>query len=185
MKTKIIFVTIAVIFFFIVIGIKLFFFKNETTEVKKDILTAVGQSGEKTIILYFPDNNLDSLIKKKYAITSDGYILNDIKKVFELLKKGEKEFGISSLLPDETILLTNFINNGILYLNFSSHILENRGSSEEYLLIKEIVYTFLDSFPSSIKKVQFLVENKTVKTFGKIEDSGHIDISKPYMKNSF
>ncbi|HOK41230.1 MAG TPA: GerMN domain-containing protein [bacterium] len=184
MKKKIIFILIIIIFFGIVIW-RIIYVKKFTTELKSDEHLLKVEEGEKVVILYFPDNNYETLIKKKHKIISDGNIFNDIKQIFDLLKLSKVNFNLDSLIPEETIILSSFITNNTLYLNISKDILGTRGATEEYLLLQEIVLTFIDSFPSYIKRVQLLVDNKIVKTLGLTEETGHIDISKTFSKDCF
>lgn len=186
MKDKLIVIIIAIAVFTTVAVYKLISLRHiEDEYIEETPVTEVIELYEREITLYFPDNNLMHLIKKKEAIISDGVLLNDITKAFDRLKNGYPDLTISSIIPKETLLLSHYISDRTLFLNLNHNVLVRRGSSEELLFAKSIVFTFVDSFPT-IDKVHFLVENNIVRTLApSLDYGGHLDFRRPFLKSSF
>jgi spore germination protein GerM len=117
------------------------------------------------------------LFPEERAIPSGG---DPHRGAIERLLATNHEAGSSQyLIPLGTKLLGMKVNDGIAYADFSHELRDNfeGGSTGEALLVNAIVHT-LTQF-EDVKKVQILIEGKTVESIG-----GHLDISQPIQGDS-
>lgn len=133
----------------------------------------ISKPAMKTINLYFSDEEGLALKAEKRGI-EPGTLTKEIKEAVDGLIKGPRE-NLIGAIPDGTRLSDVEIKDGTAFLNFSPEISERHpgGSSAEIQTVYSIVNTITLNFPE-IKKVQFLIAGKKVKTI-----AGHIDVSFP------
>ncbi|MBC7332455.1 MAG: GerMN domain-containing protein [Synergistetes bacterium] len=152
-----------------------FFFKEEKMlkreEMVKEPLVSERkiEISKKVVYLYLPDSAHENLTEESKEIVESS-LEEMIREVFKELYDSK-----AKVIPQGTELKHVFIGRGIVFLDFSSQIIENHpgGSNAEVMTIYSIVNSLCKSFPE-IKMVQFLVDGKVMETL-----KGHIDISFP------
>lgn len=133
-------------------------------------------SGKK-INLYYFDKNYEYPIVISEEISEPKDSVEWARLIFSKLKAGP-DSSLSGILygtiPEEAILKDVKIEGDLIYLNFTSDILNYRvfGSSSEYAFMYSIVLSITEI--PGIKKVVFLIDGKVVETIG-----GNFDTSKP------
>jgi len=156
-----------------------FFFKEEKMlkreEMVKEPLVSERkiEISKKVVYLYLPDSAHENLTEESKEIVESS-LEEMIREVFKELYDSK-----AKVIPQGTELKHVFIGRGIVFLDFSSQIIENHpgGSNAEVMTIYSIVNSLCKSFPE-IKMVQFLVDGKVMETL-----KGHIDISFPDRKS--
>ncbi|ABZ83029.1 conserved hypothetical protein [Heliomicrobium modesticaldum Ice1] len=131
---------------------------------------AVTAAAETTVRLFFPDQELQRLVKEERPL--NGGAEEKVRQTFELLKGGPQNGQLTTLIPAKTRLLGVTIKDTQLEVNLSQEIRQsNVGSTGEALLIGSLVNSF-----SSLgyTGVQLIVEGQKVETL-----AGHLDISRP------
>lgn len=120
------------------------------------------------------DENLEKLIPIQTNIILDENETIENFIIKELQKNPNLE-NLSNMIPNIDIL-DIYVYNDTLYFDISSKNLFG-SSTEETLLIKQIIYTF--SQIDYIEQIQFLVDGNITETL-----MGHINIQKPLYKNN-
>lgn len=133
-------------------------------------------SGKK-VNLYFFDKNSEHPIVIDDEISEPKDSIEWANLIFSKLKTGPNGSLTGSVfktIPDEAILKDVKIEGDLIYLNFTSDILNYRsfGSSSEYAFMYSIILSMTEI--PGIKRVLFLIDGKSVETIG-----GNFDTSKP------
>ncbi|MZP28308.1 hypothetical protein GTO91_01035 [Heliobacterium undosum] len=131
---------------------------------------AATAAAETTVRLFFPDQELQRLIKEERPLS--GSAGEKVRQTFELLKGGPQNGQLTTLIPAKARLLGVTSKDTQLEVNLSQEIRQsNVGSTGEALLIGSLVNSF-----SSLgyTGVQLTVEGQKVETL-----AGHLDISRP------
>jgi len=133
-------------------------------------------SGKKVNIYYF-DKNYEHPIVVEEEISEPKDSIEWAKLIFSKLKAGPDSSltgKVYKTIPDEAILKDIKIEGDLIYLNFTSDILNYRGfgSSSEYGFMYSIVLSVTEI--PGIKRVLFLIDGKVTETIG-----GNFDTSKP------
>ena len=130
-----------------------------------------------------------------YLFNYEGYHLQEVTRtvaeaeglservlqILEEMKYESSENEIISLLPENLVLQSVFLDDQIVYLDFNEELIgAAEGSSGEMLFLYSIVNSLIKNLPDQYKLVQFLVNGETRKTIGPYgEESGHIAIEYP------
>ncbi|MFH2069281.1 MAG: GerMN domain-containing protein [Candidatus Omnitrophota bacterium] len=117
------------------------------------------------INLYFTrDEMVVPLVRKTPRFRS---LDEKVKNVITLLLAGpdetEKAAGYDSVLPQEAQLLSVFMEEDTVFLNFSKQIDEGGGTEMMLTRLRQIVYTATQF--SGVGKVRFLINGQTIKYF--------------------
>ncbi|MFH2068495.1 MAG: GerMN domain-containing protein [Candidatus Omnitrophota bacterium] len=123
----------------------------------------IGRTGE--INLYFTQGEMVvPVVRKVPRIWS---VDEKVKNVMTLLLQGpdeaEKEAGYDSALPREARLLSVFMEEDTVLLNFSRQIDEGGGTKTMLTRLRQIVYTATQF--SGVNKVGFLIDGQPIKYF--------------------
>lgn len=148
------------------------------------IISPFPRKNLQRIVLYFPDANVNFLLPEIREVES---IDDEIEKiVIRELLKGTKESTLTSLIPQETKLLSLDVVGGIAYVNFSQELVErNYGEKEEALVIYSIVNT-LNSL-ENVEKTQILINGEYKDIFSNYYnislpiDTSQVIINKKYL----
>lgn len=133
------------------------------------------------LTLYYPsyaymvDGTGDELLPyscELMAEPEDIYI--EVARALSSVPEGEDETVYQTAFYDGLSIHDVYEKDGILYVDVASEGL-NGGSTEESLLIEQIVESYLHSFADAIKAVQFLVDGSPAETL-----MGQWDISEPF-----
>lgn len=168
MKNKrfIMYISILIIVF-ILIFIGYFIYKNIRKENKNKNYEYIPQEEiteeqlRQTIItLYFLDSTNYELVPEARSIDSKELVNNPYEVLINLLIEGPKNKNLLKIIPEETKLINAELKEDILYLDFSSELIEgqNLGREQEELIIKSIVNTVTEL--TEIDKVIILIEGK-------------------------
>ena len=123
----------------------------------------VGRTGE--INLYFTQGEMIvPVVRKAPRFRS---VDEKVKNVMVLLLQGpdeaEKAAGYDSALPQEAQLLSVFMEEDTVLLNFSKQIDEGGGTEMMLARLRQIVYTATQF--SGVNKVRFLIDGQPIKYF--------------------
>ncbi|WP_170270316.1 GerMN domain-containing protein [Heliorestis acidaminivorans] len=126
---------------------------------------------EKVVQLYFPDRELNRLACEEYTVS--GTQEEKVAKIFEQLKAGPRNEQLITLIPEETILLDQVIEDeDRLTINLSDHIYRiNLGSSGEALLVGSIVNSLS---ALNFTSIQILIDGQIIESI-----AGHMYIAEP------
>ncbi|MBU2495350.1 MAG: GerMN domain-containing protein, partial [Candidatus Omnitrophica bacterium] len=101
-----------------------------------------------------------------------------VKNVMTLLLQGpdeaEKAAGYDSALPQEAQLLSVFMEEDTVLLNFSKQIDEGGGTEMMLARLRQIVYTATQF--SRVNKVRFLIDGQPIKYFS---SEGLTEVERP------
>ncbi|HPB34567.1 MAG TPA: GerMN domain-containing protein, partial [Caldisericia bacterium] len=125
-------------------------------------------SGKK-VNLYFFDKNNEHPIVIEEEISEPKDSVEWAKLIFSKLKAGPNSSlsnKVSKTIPDEAILKDLKIEGDLIYLNFTSDILNYRGfgSSSEYAFMYSTILSITEI--PGVKRVLFLIDGKSVETIG-------------------
>ncbi|AFS78085.1 spore germination protein-like protein [Gottschalkia acidurici 9a] len=152
--------------------------EKDTDEGKEEEKVNNGQSKEeekeeKTVKVYFSDNQATKLVEKEIKVTLDkDKPLEEV--VIEKLKDDSKDPELFNAVNEKIKIKSVTVKDKTANVDISSENLSG-GSTEEVFLIDSIVssLTSLDN----IEKVQFLVDGKKVDTL-----MGHMEVAEPFTK---
>lgn len=136
---------------------------GEKRDVKRDVL------------LYFSDPEGEYLIGEKRKILKKDEIKEEAKEMIVELIKGPRGKLIPTLPPRTKLLALLLDERGMATVNFNKSLSKDHpgGSSAEMMTTYSIVNSLTLNFPQ-IKRVQILVEGKTIETI-----SGHLSLRQP------
>jgi len=142
----------------------------EQNQEEQNTQTPVTEQTAK-IVLYFGDEQAMGFNKEERVIEE----LTPERLIEELIVGPKYDQNIQTI-PDGTKLIDIRMDGNVAYVNFSKEIVENHwgGSAGESMTLGSIVNTLVLNENTGIKKVQILIEGKTVESL-----AGHIDISLP------
>lgn len=176
MKKKKIFVILGVLIFLIVVLLI-----SQRERVFYRIPFLAPEENVKLVRLYFASPDADYLKVEARRILREKRITDEAKVLVEELINGPRE-NLDPTIPPETQLRELYIvpEENCAYLDFNKAFQTNHpgGSAGELLTIYSLVNTLIDNL-EGIKRVQILVEGKTIETL-----AGHIDTTKPFPRNS-
>jgi spore germination protein GerM len=138
------------------------------------------QAQGKEVFLYFTNSENSALEAEKQKIQFSSDTREFAEKLIKDLLKGPSGSGFMSAVPENTKLLSLYIqDNSIAVLDFSEEIRENHpgGSQAEILTIYSIVNTLTLNI-DEIKEVKILINGKEAETL-----AGHIALSFPLKEN--
>jgi len=135
------------------------------------------------LVLYFGDDQAMEILpeRRRVEVPADPAQRESTPAlIVKELLKGPKDPLLSKTLPPEAKLLSLEVANGIAYVNFSKEVQTKHwgGSAGESMSILSLVnsLTLMEPLTSSsaIKRVQILVEGKTIETL-----AGHFEVMEP------
>jgi len=135
---------------------------------------------EKVVTLYFSTPEGEELVPMERKIwVEEENVNSQIKAVIQELIKGPETESFMPTLPLETGIKAVYTREDIIYVDFSSSLIEKHpgGTSGELITVYSVVNTLLKNFPD-YSRVQILVEGRSHHTL-----AGHIDIRGPLREN--
>ncbi|MCL2234855.1 MAG: GerMN domain-containing protein [Defluviitaleaceae bacterium] len=126
------------------------------------------------IVLYFPDEQMEWLVRELRNITYDPLVGIE-SRIVDALIEGPRMSGLSGVLPPETMLHSPVDRSGdIVFVDFTSDFLTNftGGSTAEEMMIFSIVNSLTEIEENTY--VQILVDGLSVHY-----DAFHMDASRP------
>lgn len=135
------------------------FVGNMTNE---DFITNTEAGTKKKVKLYFANEDGDALVEHDTEINYSG--TGSIEElVIKQLINGSTKLGMKDTIPEGTILLNVWKQEGICYVDFNEKFLDKLPNINEDVAIYSVVNTLVEL--SGISKVQFLINNTTVNTY--------------------
>lgn len=141
----------------------------------EDVVTAsmntVSSALTNNVILYFPDQQGASLVRVDRQITLENTESLE-ERIIDELKLVPKGFGLTSVMPDESVLKSIEVSDGVCYIDFNSAFQTKHygGATGELMTVYAIVNS-LTELPN-ISRVQFLIEGEKTDTY-----KGHLDFA--------
>lgn len=127
-----------------------------------DFITNTEGGTKKKVKLYFANEDGDALVEHVTEINYSG--TGSIEElVIKQLINGSTNLGMKDTIPEGTILLNIWKQEGICYVDFNEKFLEKLPNINEDVAIYSIVNTLVEI--SGISKVQFLINNAPVNTY--------------------
>lgn len=132
------------------------------TLTEDDFIDSMETSTSFRFKLYFTNRTGDKLIEYDSEIKYSGS--SSIEElVINQLINGPTELGMYDTIPEGTVLLNISKSEGICTVDFNEMFLEKRPNITEDVAIYSVVNTLVEL--PDIKKVQFTINSKTVKTY--------------------
>jgi len=143
-------------------------------ESEKSLEKNITIPNEIDINIYFSDSQGEFLVGEKRHVEGEDILL----AVANELIKGPTLPDVYPTIPDGTVVRNVEIGSGIAYVNFSRELVVNhpKGAAAETMTVYSIVNTMTGI--TGVNAVQILIEGVKIKSI-----EGHIDISKPLMRN--
>ena len=120
----------------------------------------------KTITLYFPDAQGESLVPVTRQIEVSNFDNLEMKVLEELMILPETDsLELALPMPEETVVKSVRVSNGICYIDFNAAFKSKHygGSTGETMTVYSIVNTITEL--SNISRVQFLIEGEKTESF--------------------
>ena len=175
MKNKKIGMLLLIVLIIILLGgfLLIKYLKNKDQETIVEEYTPEAEITEEqerqTIVsLYFPLKETNELNPEARLIDIKEIINNPYEKLVNLLIEGPKNEKNKSVIPENTKLNKNYLEDDCVVLDFSSDILNysKENETEKENIIKSIVNTLTEL--TEVNKVKILIEGKENKEFGEI-----------------
>jgi len=167
------------VFVGVVLGLVVFFYQDIFKPIKPIEKKQSVPEARKVVLLYFSDSEGEYLIGEKREIIKKGNVKEEAKEVMTELINGPKGKLIRTLPPGTKLLGLELNENGIAKVNVDRSLLRDHpgGSEAEMMTVYSVTNTLALNFPQ-IKRVQILIDGKTVETI-----AGHLSIKKPVPPN--
>lgn len=137
-------------------------------------------ASEKVVTLYFstPEGEKLAPLERKIWVKEEN-VNSQIKAVIQELIKGPETKSFAPTLPSETGIKAVYTREDVIYIDFSSSLVEKHpgGTLGELITVYSVVNTLLKNFPD-YSRVQILIEGRSSHTL-----AGHIDIRGPLKEN--
>lgn len=144
--------------------------KNNNKEIISEEYTPEAEITEEqlrqtVITLYFLDSASYELVPEARKIDVKELVDNPYNLLVNYLIEGPKNDKLQKLIPENTKLNNSYIQNDILYLDFSEELIkeQNLGLEQEELIIKSIVNTVTEL--TEVNKVSILINGEKNKGF--------------------
>lgn len=111
------------------------------------------QLRETIVTLYFVDKDTNQIKPEARLINVKDLIISPYNVIIELLISGPKNENLKSVLPENTRLLSSYLNGECLTLDFSEELLNNNDEKEN--IINSIVKTITEL--NEVNEVKILV----------------------------
>jgi spore germination protein GerM len=133
-----------------------------------------------TVEVYFPSVSSNGLIGEYRQIFDTANPSDKVKQIIADLISGPDGAGTLRAVPPATRLRQAYVlNNGVAYLDFSAHLMEDigGGSMEEILAAYAIINSIVVNIPE-VRRVGILVNGRPLATL-----NGHLDLRRPLPAN--
>ena len=129
-----------------------------------------------SVKLFFPAGDRPGLVIEDRTVSFTNDLSQQLKVVVEELARGS-QIGLLPSLPPGTRVLEVFVTaRGVAYVDLSKEAATavGRGSDDELITVYSIVDSLTSNFPSAVKRVQIVIEDRQVPTL-----AGHVDLTRP------
>jgi spore germination protein GerM len=126
--------------------------------------------------LFFPAGDRPGLVIEDRTVSFSDDLSQQLKVVVEELARGS-QIGLGPSLPAGTRVLEVFVTaRGVAYVDLSKEAASpaGRGSDDELITVYSVVNSLTSNFPSAVKRVQIVIEDRQVPTL-----AGHVDLTRP------
>ena len=156
-----------------------FYFRQEILDALKPKAARQRIPEQKSIVLYFSDEEGEYLLGEKREILKKGSMKEEAKEVVEELTRGSKKKLIPTLPAQTKVLALDIDERGVARVSFNGALTRYHpgGSSAEIMTVYSVVNSLVLNFPE-IKQVQILIEGKEIDSI-----TGHLSLSKPIPPN--
>lgn len=135
---------------------------------------AEEQPVEVPAALYFPRSGGRGLgLEERTFQVTEGDVLVEI--VTQALLEGPTSAGLTSLIPEETSLLSAHLEDGVCYVDFSAELVEQMPEGEDAQTL--VLYSLADTLGNleSVESVVLRVEGETMTRYGMVEFGGVLE----------
>jgi spore germination protein GerM len=129
-----------------------------------------------SVKLFFPAGDRPGLVIEDRTVSFSNDLSQQLKVVVEELARGS-QIGLAPSLPAGTRVLEVFVTaRGVAYVDLSKEAATaaGRGSDDELITVYSVVNSLTSNFPSAVKRVQIVIEDRQVATL-----AGHVDLTRP------
>jgi spore germination protein GerM len=129
-----------------------------------------------SVKLFFPAADRPGLVIEDRTVTFSDDLSQQLRVVVEELARGS-QIGLLPSLPAGTRVLEVFVTaRGVAYVDLSKEAATpaGRGSADELIAVYSVVNSLSSNFPSAVKRVQIVIEDRQVATL-----AGHVDLTRP------
>ena len=129
-----------------------------------------------SVKLFFPAVDRPGLVIEDRTVSFSSDLSQQLKVVVEELARGS-QIGLLPSLPPGTRVLEVFVTaRGVAYVDLSKEAAAavGRGSDDELITVYSVVNSLTSNFPSAVKRVQIVIEDRQVATL-----AGHVDLTRP------
>jgi hypothetical protein len=126
--------------------------------------------------LFFPAGDRPGLVIEDRTVSFSDDLSQQLRVVVEELARGS-QIGLAPSLPAGTRVLEVFVTaRGVAYVDLSKEAASpaGRGSDDELITVYSVVNSLTSNFPSAVKRVQIVIEDRQVPTL-----AGHVDLTRP------
>lgn len=138
--------------------------QNQTEITPEEEIT--DEQYRQTIVsLYFLDKETNQIMPEARLVDIKEIINVPYEKLINLLIEGPKNEKLKSIIPAETKLLKNYMEDDCLILDFSKELLNynKEAEGEKTIIIKSIVNTVTEL--TEVNKVKILIDGQTNDQF--------------------
>jgi spore germination protein GerM len=129
-----------------------------------------------SVKLFFPAGDRPGLVIEDRTVSFSDDLSQQLRVVVEELARGS-QIGLGPSLPAGTRVLEVFVTaRGVAYVDLSKEAASpaGRGSDDELITVYSVVNSLTSNFPSAVKRVQIVIEDRQVPTL-----AGHVDLTRP------
>ncbi len=140
--------------------------------IREEVRREEPTTEELTLNLYFMQDTGTSFVAVSEQRTFEGPQVG-ARELFEALLEGPQSDDLMAIIPEDTVLLDVYLDDGILYLNVSADIREGPfGAETEAVLVSSIVGTMMQL--DRVEAIQMLVNGEIIESI-----AGHVQIDVP------
>ncbi len=135
---------------------------------EEEISEEQSNTNQTVVTLYFPNKETKKVMPEAQSIDVKEMVNNPYQKLMELLIKGPSSEKLEKVIPENTLILGNKLENSCLTLNLSQELLnydkEDENSKEN--LIECIVNTMTEL--TEVNQVKIIIEGHENEEFSNI-----------------
>ena len=152
-------------------------------EAPKDVFDlAANVETINSYVYYGSSSDKYKLTQKTYTITKQPSFKDMARELLTLLETSPDNERLFPVVPKGVSIRSVFIHENLLIMDLSEEIsnLQIAGITAEMETIQAITWTFLETFPTMINGVKFLINGKESDTL-----KGHLSLETPFRSRSF
>jgi len=178
-KFTLLLIIIIILIYFLFFKIKVFDFKSNIKTAQNIKQLYSPDKPTKDVVVFYGDPQTDKLKSYLTKIYEDGYIINEINQILNLLFDVPPQ-DYTRVIPAGTAIREVYVDaNSILYIDLSEEFMLNNkgGTTFEYLSVYSIIKSIFSNF-QEIRGIKLLINGVEQDTV-----SGHLSIADIFRPN--